>query len=217
MSTVSKSVLGKFTGKLGNLVFRKLNGKDVVSIRSEHYKVSKSVAAVEARSNFAVTVKLAKAVNSDALLKRIWTLSKAEGTNSFQKLIKSNIKLVKEGSLTTSNKITPPGYALKITSAFYENQIPNISFICPAGTSLTFPVILFVYLYFEKAGKSVANVAVRIEEQSEDGTYNIEIMPDTLISDMLLKDPNPILFISVSGETGFNKGVYWTSTASLQI
>ena len=217
MSQIIKSVLGIFTGKVDNLVYRRLNGKSFVSHRPLHYKASRSAAAVKSRGNFAVTVKLAKAVNSEALLKEIWTLSTAKGTNSFHKLIKNNIKLVKEGSLTTSNKITPAGLLLNFTSASYENRILDLSFNYLAGSELSFPAVLFIYLYFEKAGKSVTNVAIPIEETSEDGTYNIEIVPDTPISDMLLEDPNPILFIAVSGGKVIKEKIYWTSTASLQI
>ena len=87
MSQINETVIGRISGRLNNLVFRKINGKIFVSIRPAQYKASKSDAALESRSNFAVTVKLAKAVNSEALLKKIRVLSKVKGTNSFQKII----------------------------------------------------------------------------------------------------------------------------------
>jgi hypothetical protein len=80
---------------------------DVAYVWPKNYKASKSALAKEGRNNFAMTVKFAKAVNSVPALKEIWALANVEGSNSFQKIIKNNTSLVKEGSFTPLNKITP--------------------------------------------------------------------------------------------------------------
>ena len=217
MAEITRSVLGHITGQLDNLVFRKMNGKSFVSVRPSKYKAGKSEAAKEGRNNFAVTVALAKSVNSVSMLKEIWTLSKAKGTNSYQKLIKNNAKLVKQGSLTTLNKITPAGLPLKLDSASFENKNLHLSFVCPANQYLKFPAVLFVYLYFEEERKSVMPVFASLEEISPDGSYDVELILDSTIRRMFSKDPNPIVYIAVSGGTSYKKKIYWTSTASLQM
>jgi hypothetical protein len=217
MAELIKSVLGQVNGKLNNLVFRKINGKNFISVRPKKYKPGKSKAAKEGRNNFAMTVALSKSVNSFPILKEIWFLSKAEGTDSYHKIIKYNAKLVKLGSLTTSNKITPEGLSLKLNSASFENKNLHVSFICPSNQYFKYPAVLFVYLYFEKENKSVVPVFASLEEASPDGSFDIDLNLDNRIRKIISKDPNPIIYLALAGGTPYRKKVYWTNTASLQV
>ena len=217
MAEITKSVLGQVNGQLGNLVFRRMNGNRFVSVRPSKYRAGKSASAEEGRGNFAITVALAKSVNRIPLLKEIWTVSNTEGTNSFQKLIKNNAKIVKEGSLTTSNIITPAGQALNLQAASFENQNLHLSFICPPNQYLKYPALLFVYLYFEKEDKIILSVSASLEETSLDGSYDIELILDSRVRKIISKDTNPIIYIALAGGTPYKKRIYWTSTASLQM
>jgi hypothetical protein len=58
MAELINSVLGQVNGKLNNLVFRRINRKNFISVRPDRYKAGKSKAAKEGRNNFAVTVAL---------------------------------------------------------------------------------------------------------------------------------------------------------------
>jgi hypothetical protein len=217
MAVITKSVLGNLSGKLGNIVIKKRNNKEVVYLLSGNHRTSKSAAAVRVRKNFAVTVKLAKSVNSVLMLKKIWTLSKAKGINSFQKLIKNNARLVKNGSLTASNKITPAGLSLKLNSASFANKNLHLSFVCPANQYLKFPAVLFAYLYFEGNGKSIVPVFAPLEAASPDGSYDIELILDSRTGRMFSKDPNPIIYVALAGGEHYKKKIYWTKTASLEM
>jgi hypothetical protein len=172
---------------------------------------------VQNRKNFAVTVKLAQSANSVSVLKDIWNTSKAEGSNAYQKLIKNNAKLSKQGSLTTSNIITPEGLTLKLESASFENKNLHLSFACPSNRYLKYPALLFVYMYFENENKSIIPVFAALEETSPDGSYDIELTLDSHIRKIFSRDPDPIIYIALAGGTPYKKRVYWTSTASLQI
>ncbi len=217
MAELIKSVLGQVNGQLNNLVFRKMNGKNFISVRPTKYKAGKSQAANEARNNFAITVALAKSVNSVSILKDIWFISRAQGTNSYHKIIKYNAKLVKHGSLTTSNIITPAGQALNLHAASFENQNLHLSFICPPNQYLKYPAVLFVYLYFEKEDKIILSVSASLEETSPDGSYDIELILDSRVRKIISKDTNPIIYFALAGGTPYKKRIYWTSTASLQM
>ncbi len=101
--------LGPISGKIGNTVSRMRYGKEVVYTKPGSYKISYSDSAVSGRSKFAVTVKLAKLINSVPELAEVWKVAKLPGANSYQKLIKHNAKLVSGLGLTLKNIITPSG------------------------------------------------------------------------------------------------------------
>jgi hypothetical protein len=217
MAELTKSVLGQVSGQLDNLVFRKMNGKSFVSVRPKKYNASKSALAKQGRSNFAMTVKFAKEVNSFPGLKEIWSISKAEGSNSFQKIIKNNAKLLAGGALTPINRITPGGSALKIISASVLNRVLNLSFTFPVNDNIKFPVTLYLFFFFKKDKKSVYAISEKISAPIVNNNYNLEISLKSEIKKSLIKDSHPVIYTAIAGGTTYKKKVYWTSTASIQI
>ena len=117
MAEIKKSVLGDITGKIDNLVFRRMNGKKFVSVRPDKYKPTKSIKLKKARSKFGTVVKFAVTTNSVPELKEAWKLSREKGSNSYHKIIKANSRLFNTETLTPYNKITPDGLELKLESA----------------------------------------------------------------------------------------------------
>jgi hypothetical protein len=216
MAEIKKSVVGVISGRLDNIVFVVRNGKSYASVRPRKYKAGKSDAAKAGRNNFAITVKLAKSVNSVAALKEIWAAASLEGTDSYHRVIKFNAKRVKGGSLTTSNKITPDGLAIKLTTASIENKILHLSFLCPPETNLKFPARVFIYLYFEKAEKSIIRFFTTIAVPSPDNVYTLDITLDSHTKKIAAEDSEPIIYLALVGGTPFKKKVYWTSTASIK-
>ncbi len=217
MAEVKKSVLGVVSGRLDNIVFRVRNGKRFVSVRPRKYKASKSAASKAGRNNFAITVKLAKTVNSIRDLKEIWAAASLEGTDSYHKVIKLNARMVKEGSLTTSNKITPNGLSLKLYSASIQNKSLHLSFLCLSEPNLKFPARLFIYLYFEKAENSIIPLSVAITVPSPDNLYTLDIKLDSQTKRIAAQDPEPIIYLALAGGIPYKKKVYWTSTASIKV
>ncbi len=216
MAEVKSSVIGGLSGRIENFVYRNRNGKIIAYARPIDQKVNKSVKAVRARSNFASTIALAKSVNSVPRLKEIWRNASVPGINSFQKLIKNNSKLVREGLLTTSNKITPEGLPLKLNLASIEDNKLKISFDFTENPDLSFPASLFIYFYFVNTG-TIIPLFREISEPEPGGTYNQETALDLHIIKLVSEDPAPIMFIALAGGTSYKDKVYWTSTASLRI
>lgn len=68
MAFLIKSALGEPSGKLGILVFRRVNGKVVIATAPDHFKPSNSPKAKSARDKFGAGVQFAAFINS---LKRI--------------------------------------------------------------------------------------------------------------------------------------------------
>ena len=60
MARLLKTSLGMPSGKLGDNVFRIMNGKAFISLRPEHYRPTKSEKLKAARKNFAAATSFAK-------------------------------------------------------------------------------------------------------------------------------------------------------------
>ncbi len=217
MALLKSPVIGVPSGKVGDLIIRNRNGKSFYYKAPVNFKISKSAAAVQGRSNFASTVALALSVNSSPMLKEIWKVAKVPGTNAYQKLIKNNAKLVRSGLLTTSNKITPEGLPLDLNSAAIENSKLILSMNCQPASDLTFPAIFLIYLYFGETSGAIIPLIKKISEPAPGGKYYLETDLDSRIKRLFSKDPSPIVFISLIGGTTFKKKVYWTSTASAKL
>lgn len=122
MAIIKKKILGEILGNLGDVVIRTRNGKTVIYSKPSKQKVSKSEPSIIARNKFSLAVALAKEIISDETLSLIWKNSKVKATNSYQKIIKHNSKLVSEESLTINNQIVPDGIATSSISLNYQNE-----------------------------------------------------------------------------------------------
>lgn len=113
MAIIKKNVLGTFQGSLSDIVLRVRNGKVVAYAKPTKQRVSRTKSALIARYRFALTVALAKEINRNEILSKIWSQTKIKATNSYQKLIKVNSPFTEPQSLSIRNKITPDGIPLK--------------------------------------------------------------------------------------------------------
>ncbi len=217
MALVDGSVLGEVTGKIGNMVFRKMHGKTFVSERPLNYKQAKTPAAKKARNSFSMSVKLSKKLMSDPALKAVWTAAKIEGTDSYHRIIKHNIKLINEGSFTDRNKITPEGLFLMVDSAVIQNQVLRLRLNCPIETDLVFPAKLLILYYFRKEKNPLILTETTIPDSNAGGIYELDIQPGKSIIRLLNDNPDALLFTALISETVRKKKAYWTSTASARI
>ncbi|MCL4549817.1 MAG: hypothetical protein M1495_14740 [Bacteroidetes bacterium] len=93
MARLTKAVLGELSGKIGSLIVRKVNGKQFVSLRPDHYKKSKSSKAIYEKNKFSAVVKFAKTINSIPHIKNVWQKSNVQGFSTYHKILKTNLKL----------------------------------------------------------------------------------------------------------------------------
>lgn len=210
-------VLHNVKGRIGNIVVKHSKGRTIVSAMPKQYTPSKSIAAVSGRKNFGAAVKLAKSVNSIPALKEIWKLADLEGFNSYLKIISNNSKKVDNGSLTTSNIITPEGLHLLLNSVAVEENKLIINFLSIDAGKLKFPAVIFAVFYFKENEKYLFSLIGVVDEfiSGEDCIVTIEM--NVLIKNALKKDPNPVIYFALSGSTPIRKKVYWTSTAAINI
>ncbi len=217
MALVKNAILGEVSGKMGDKVFRQMNGKTFVSERPLHYKPAKTPDARKIRSSFGITVHLAKKIILDPALKETWRAAKIEGSTPYHRIIKQNSLLTNSGSLTNRNKITPDGLFLNIDSASLENQVLHLTLNCPDEGSLIFPAKLSILYYFRKAGTPLVLTQVNIPESIPGGIYELDLRPAKSITKFLNDDPDALLFMALVSETILKKKIYWTSTAASRL
>ena len=129
MGRLLKPVLGRASGKVGDLVFRIIKGKVYITSHIGSNKISDSPHCVNNRSRFSTVVKFAKTVNNLPDLKHIWNKSRIKGGNSYSKIISKNIKSISDNLITTSNKITPDGFSVTIKDVTLSKSKISLSFI----------------------------------------------------------------------------------------
>lgn len=116
-------------GRVGNLVFRVFNGKEVVSIRPSKYKKSTSPNAIKNKNRFSAVVALAKFVNSLPELSKIWETANIRGNNNYMKILKANLVLTEGGNLSDKNIILPTdGFHNPVTDIIFNEDKLNVHF-----------------------------------------------------------------------------------------
>ncbi len=223
MAKMNKEILGEINGKLGNIVFRQINGKTVMSVRPPNYKPAKTKPAKSARSKFAVSVYFARFINSIPALKKVWNSAKISGTNSNQKIIKHNIKLVGEGVLTPKNIITPAAVPLMIENLSLDKT--KISFTLNLKDrnlkqTVTLPFQVHTVLYFydpvneKEEPLTLDSILSNVTSPSAKDLYSIQLdLNDNQIS-LFKKYNKQIIYIAAVSEVANNKASYWSSTYS---
>lgn len=109
MAEVKPGSIGIVNGKVGDYVFRRMNGKIFVSLRPDSYKVSQSKAAKQSRSGFAASVSFAKFLSRIPEIAEVWRSAPVAGTSPYHRLIKYNNSKTESGQLSAYNLITPEG------------------------------------------------------------------------------------------------------------
>ncbi len=107
MVRITAGLLKHASGKMENMVYRKMNGNTFASKRPQKYNISTSKGAVSRRAKFACVIEFAKYVNSIPTCKNIWKAAKIKGTTSFNRLVKYNSQYTGEKSPSIHNIIAP--------------------------------------------------------------------------------------------------------------
>jgi hypothetical protein len=129
MGRLLKPVLGRASGKVGDIVFRYTNGKVFITSHKGTNKISTSTNCVNNRLRFSTVVRFAKAVNMLPDLKHIWAKSRTKGGSGFSQIITRNIKSISQNNITTSNIITPSGLFIKAKDVALSNTTASLSFL----------------------------------------------------------------------------------------
>jgi len=135
MAELSKSVLGKVSGTVGDITFRQRRGKNVISVRPKSFMPGDDIPSVERRARFALSAKLAQAINSLAPLRTIWVDETPPDMSPYNYMIGVNFSLVGVNGITNLTTISPSiGFPSEATSIVIATDSVAVV-MKPIGTS----------------------------------------------------------------------------------
>jgi len=115
MAEVFKSVIGRLTGALGNMVFRNRGSVTTASMRPKSFLAGTDIKAQNRRARFGLTGMFAAAVNKDASLKRFWDLATPPNMSAANGIFKANYKHITPDDVTDLARLTP-GISVKVSA-----------------------------------------------------------------------------------------------------
>jgi hypothetical protein len=107
MATLSKQVLGRISGSVGDITFRQKNGSNFISSRPNSFTPPDDEDSVKRREKFAFACKLSAAIVSIASLKAFWEAGISNGLSAFNKIVGTNYRFIGTDTVTNQTFLTP--------------------------------------------------------------------------------------------------------------
>jgi len=109
MAELKKTVLGKVSGAVGDIVFRERDGKNYIGLRPDSFVPGTDPASVARRQRFLLSLKAGSSINSVAQFKSLWTEVTPSGLSPFNYIVKTNYRYVTSTSITDLLQLVPGG------------------------------------------------------------------------------------------------------------
>ncbi|HQI41295.1 MAG: hypothetical protein B6D44_02060 [Ignavibacteriales bacterium UTCHB2] len=127
MAKLKKQVLGKVSGALGDIVFREINGKNIIGMKASKVKVPVDSGSIARRAKFSLSARLSKMIALHPALKAIWQLKAPSGLSAHNFLIKANYINVLPDNLTDLVKLIPvAGFPVNSVNSTVSAQFVNV-------------------------------------------------------------------------------------------
>jgi|ERR1035438_2610151 hypothetical protein len=125
MGRLSKQVFGEVTGAVGHVVFKHRAGDNYIAMRAEKQKICTDPVVLARRAKFALAGKIAKAINSLALLKSAWPQVVDKKLSQFNEIFQANYDLI--GSVANVGSITvAPVLGFTLTNPHVTNLVDGV-------------------------------------------------------------------------------------------
>jgi hypothetical protein len=153
MAQLTNSILGNISGKLGDVVFKKVNGKTIICSRPLFFNPDTSPNAIARRNKFALNALFARAANNIPVLKTLWQYFLSAypyfAKNPFTALSKHNYHKLNNTEISDQNSLGPNiGFEFKITKAdLFPDNLTIIT--APLNPSFMQNANLFVNKYLK--------------------------------------------------------------------
>lgn len=220
MARFNPGPIGTITGKIGNYVVRKMNGKYFISLRPDSYKASQSEQSKLSRKRFGICVHFAKTVTNVPELSEVWSSAKIRGSSAYHRMIKHNIKLTNNGKLSVSNIVTPMGldnpFSIIQFNKLYMSVVLNNDLIRKEYPCSKFKAYFIAYMNSPKTGIT-KNDSFRIfsEEVFTEGQQEIKLNFSTTETLLFNQYREFIIYSAAIWFSETNK-INWSSTKAAE-
>lgn len=117
MAHLNKQVLGRLSGKIGDIVFRQRSGKNFASIKPGSFNPGNDPAAIDRRNRFAIACKFSSQINAVPFLNAVWKKKVPAGISPYNYITKTNYRYTNPDELTNLATIIPElGFSVAINS-----------------------------------------------------------------------------------------------------
>lgn len=227
MAINNKQVLGMPKGRVGDVVYRNVNGKTVISEYVANIKISKSKDSIRNRSKFAVCTDFAVAASSIIPINKIWKNSGAPGRSAYTKLIKANVKLVDDQKPTPASVITPqdglPLFLISITvnstSVIVEYKIDRSS---NPGLQPQYTCCLLAYC-FDKRSEEIEidddyfNVTAKVDANTPGDVQSVSFNLNDYTKECISIFKKARVYFAVTKTNTGSANPEWSSTSYREI
>jgi len=135
MATLTKSVLGKVSGALGDITFRQRRGRNFLATRPSNYTAPTDANSVGRRGRFAFSCKLAANIISIPSLKKVWGAKAVDGKSVYNSIIGTNYRFVSADSITDMTYLSP-GIGFLVHPTHSEIKAEGVNLILdPIGSN----------------------------------------------------------------------------------
>lgn len=107
MATLKKTILGRLSGTVGDIVFRNKHGRNFVSSKPASFNAPSDEASLERRARFRLSIKFASSVGSIPELKEIWRTYKPTRYTTHNFIFKENYPLITHEDVSNAAMIVP--------------------------------------------------------------------------------------------------------------
>jgi hypothetical protein len=236
MAIVKSGSAGSFRGKVGDKIYRKVNGKTVVVQAPEFINVSNSNGCLKSRHAFRIAEDLSKTIKSDELLYGLWDKVKPSGNNKFSRIMKANLGVINEKGINERNVITPDSET--VPSRFRNNctllskkslglnrdglyaevkvHRENADILAPP-----YSAYFVVYLGKQDNPESLPEYKflpfdINVDEESDNEYQSFEIVFDEAAKELILKYSYATILFALVKINNQTKKYEWSKTETLE-
>lgn len=116
MGTLTKQVLGRVSGKVGDVLFRQRDGKNIVGVNPVSFMPGTDPQSIERRNKFALCSKFSVSVNRITELNFFWKNVTPEGLIPSNYIFRKNYPYAQPDSISQSAVIVPD-YGFSVTTS----------------------------------------------------------------------------------------------------
>jgi hypothetical protein len=117
MAQLKKTVLGKVSGAVGDIVFRQRDGKNYIGMRPESFIPGSDPASIARRKRFLLALKSGSAINTIPQLKTLWSNVTPSGLSSFNYIVQTNYRYVTSTDISDLLKLVPGnGFGVNVSN-----------------------------------------------------------------------------------------------------